>query len=406
MTQTPLSMQQTLKSLPPFDHLPEAALKQLLQSAQPLRYRVGQPILRREVLTQQVVLILEGQARLLGYDPRNQQPLTLKRLARGEIIGVISLIRGMPCETVIASTEVLALTLPSYTFLQLLDDYAEFGRAIRDRIYLIEAFDLISQQSQDQAMDAGDLKAKAQRVCDESAIVTLPNGVSALNQLDPSLTWVLSGGTMLNVPVGTTLPTNQGIKTVEVISPHGARLLGLTPTVLAETLNLPQGEVVEHKPVEVLDANGIPYATEDQLTAISQTTSRDSKADIRARNYAFARGRGEVEGALACFDMLSQTFHMPFRRDVIRRILSNQHERMGHLSLSVCGAIGEMMGLRSQLVRVPVGAFPRLNTPCLIRWQESFAVLYETSEKAYILGDPEVGIIRRTPESFEEAWGD
>jgi HlyB family type I secretion system ABC transporter len=405
MTQTPLSMQQTLKSLPPFDHLPEAALKQLLQSAQPLRYRVGQPILRREVLTQQVVLILEGQARLLGYDPRNQQPLTLKRLARGEIIGVISLIRGMPCETVIASTEVLALTLPSYTFLQLLDDYAEFGRAIRDRIYLIEAFDLISQQSQDQAMDAGDLKAKAQRVCDESAIVTLPNGVSALNQLDPSLTWVLSGGTMLNVPVGTTLPTNQGIKTVEVISPHGARLLGLTPTVLAETLNLPQGEVVEHKPVEVLDANGIPYATEDQLTAISQTTSRDSKADIRARNYAFARGRGEMEGALACFDMLSQTFHMPFRRDVIRRILSNQHDRMGHLSLSVCGAIGEMMGLRSQLVRVPVGAFPRLNTPCLIRWQESFAVLYETSEKAFILGDPEVGIIRRTPESFEEAWG-
>jgi HlyB family type I secretion system ABC transporter len=405
MTQTPLSMQQTLQGLPPFDSLPEAALKQLLQSAQPLRYRVGQPILRREVLTQQVVLILEGQARLLGYDPRNQQPLTLKRLARGEIIGVISLIRGMPCETVIASTEVLALTLPSYTFLQLLDDYAEFGRAIRDRIYLIEAFDLISQQSQEQAIDAGDLKAKAQRVCDESAIVTLPNGVSALNQLDSSLTWVLSGGTMLNVPVGTALPMEQGIKAVEVISPHGARLLGLTPTVLAETLNLPQAEMVEHKPVEVLDANGIPYATEDQLTADSRPTSRDSKADIRARNYAFARGRGEVEGALACFDMLSQTFHMPFRRDVIRRILSNQHERMGHLSLSVCGAIGEMMGLRSQLVRVPVGAFHRLNTPCLIRWQESFAVLYETSEKAYILGDPEVGIIRRTPESFEEAWG-
>jgi ABC-type bacteriocin/lantibiotic exporter with double-glycine peptidase domain len=70
-----------------------------------------------------------------------------------------------------------------------------------------------------------------------------------------------------------------------------------------------------------------------------------------------------VEGALACFDMLSQTFHMPFRRDVIRRILSNQHERMGHLSLSVCGAIGEMMGLRSQLVRVPVGAFPASTPP-------------------------------------------
>jgi CRP-like cAMP-binding protein len=406
MTQTPLSIQQTFQSLPPFDQLPESALRQLLQSAQPLKYRVGQPILRREVLTQQVVLLLEGQARLLGYDPRNQQPLTLRRLSRGEMIGVISLIRGLPCETVIASTEVLALTLPSYTFLQLLDDYPEFGRTIRDRIYLIEAFDLISQQSQEQALDAGDLKAKAQMVCDESAIVTLPNGFSELRHLDPSLTWVLSGGTIINVPVGTALPLNQDNKTVEVISPQGARLIGLTPTVLAETFNLPQPEEqVEHRPVEVLDPNGIPYATEAQLAGEAPTTSRESKAETRARNYPFARGRGEVDGALACFDMLSQNFHMPFRKDVIKRILGNQHERMGHLSLSVCGAVGEMMGLRSQLVRVPVGAFPRLNTPCLIRWQESFAVLYETSEKAFILGDPEVGIIRRTPDSFEEAWG-
>jgi ATP-binding cassette subfamily B protein len=104
--------------------------------------------------------------------------------------------------------------------------------------------------------------------------------------------------------------------------------------------------------------------------------------------------------------MLSQQFSMPFRKDVIRRILANQHERMGQLSLPICGSVSEMMGLKTQLVRVPVGAFGRLNTPCLIRWQESFAVLYETSEKAYILGDPEVGIIRRTPESFAEAWGE
>jgi ATP-binding cassette subfamily B protein len=52
--------------------------------------------------------------------------------------------------------------------------------------------------------------------------------------------------------------------------------------------------------------------------------------------------------------MLSQNFNMPFRKDVIRRILTNQHERMGQLSLSVCGAVGEMMGLKTQLVKFPV----------------------------------------------------
>lgn len=104
--------------------------------------------------------------------------------------------------------------------------------------------------------------------------------------------------------------------------------------------------------------------------------------------------------------MVSQQFKIPFRKDVIRRILTNQQERMGRLSLPVCGSLAEMIGLKTQLVQVPAQAFDRLPTPCLISWQEGFAVLYETSEKGYILGDPEVGLIRRTPASFAETWGD
>ncbi|PZO35217.1 MAG: type I secretion system permease/ATPase [Shackletoniella antarctica] len=406
MTQTSLSIQQTFQTLAPFDRLPAAALQQLLQTAQPLRYRVGQPLLRREVLTQQVVVILEGQARLLGYDPRTQQPVTLGRFDRGEMLGVISLIRGVPCETVIASSEVLALTLPSYTFLSLLNEYPEFGGAVRDRIYAIEAFDLVAEHAKAHALDVGDLKAKAQTVCDASTIVTLPSGPSDLAQLDPTLTWVLSGGTVLNVPIGSTLGRDRQI---EVLSPQGARLLGMTPAALAEALPEPAAAEPEAvaRTVEVLDVNNIPYATEANLTPQAQDAPPGQAPErTPSRSYPFARGRGEVDGALACFDMLSQQFSMPFRRDVIRRILASQHERMGQLSLPICGSVSEMMGLKTQLVRVPVGAFGRLNTPCLIRWQESFAVVYETSEKAYVLGDPEVGIIRRTPESFAEVWGE
>ena len=403
MSQTPLSIQQSFQTLPPFDVLPEAALQQLLQLAQPLRYRLGQPLLRREVLTQQVIVLLEGQARLLGYDPRNQQPMTLSRLGRGEMLGVISLIRGVPCETAIASTEVLALTLPSYTFLQLVKDEPKFGQAIRDQVYLIEAFDLLSQHVKDHALDPGDLKAKAERVCDRASLATLPHGISSLDHLDPALTWLISGGNVLNLSVGSTLDLAQQ-QTIEVLSPQGARLLGLTPEVLAETFEV---VAAPDPPADSpLDITTIPYATDTPpLTPRGEQNGRDVEAK-RDRAFPLARGRGDVEGALACFDMLSQYFTMPFRRDVIRRVLANQHERMGQLSLPVCGSISEMMGLKTQLVRVPVAAFSRLNTPCLVSWQESFAVLYETSEQAYILGDPAVGLIRRTPQSFAETWGE
>ncbi len=406
MTQTPLSIQQTFQTLPPFDQLPEPALEQLLQTAQPLKYRIGQPILRRETLSQQVIVLLEGQARLLGYDPRIQMPVTLRRVGRGELLGVVSLIRGQPCETVIASSEVLALILPSYTFLQLLDEYPEFGHTIRDLVYLIEAFDLLSQHTEKTALDPGDLKAKAQKVCDEAVIVTLPEGQANISHLDSSLSWVLSGGTVLNVPVGSTLDLNPEQPTVEVLSPQGARLLGLSPAILAETFQVEPEAGVEHRPGEVLTEDDIPYATPEMLQGSSPDPREDNRSDHQNRSYPFARGRGEVDGAQACFDMLSQHFTMPFRKDVIRRILLGQHERMGHLSLSLCGAVAETMGLRTQLVKVPAASFKRLNTPCLIRWQDSFAVVYETSEKSFILGDPEVGLIRRTPESFAETWGE
>jgi HlyB family type I secretion system ABC transporter len=402
MTQTPLPVQKTLATLPPFNHLPEAALKSLLSASQPLRYRIGQPILRREVLSQQIVVLLEGNARLLGYDPRNSQPLTLQRLGRGEMLGVLSVIRGIPCETAIASTEVLAITLPAYTFQQCLKDYPQFGKAVSDRPYLLEAFDLVAQHSQDQAQDPGDLKVKARMVCDDAAVVTLPQGVSNLSHFDRQRTWVVSGGTVLNLPIGHAIPLDQGQTTVEVISPQGARLIGLTPQVLNETLQAVPTPAPPRND-NAVDVDTIPYAPDQPVEAAAP--SQDEDEGSGKKRYPFARGRGEVDGALACFDMLSQYFKMPFRKDVLQRILQNQKDRMGQLSLPVCGAVGEMMGLRSQLAKVPVSAIKRIRTPAIIRWQDNFAILYETSESAYIIGDPEVGVVRRTPASFEDAWG-
>ena len=175
-------------------------------------------------------------------------------------------------------------------------------------------------------------------------MATLPSGPCHLSHLDRSLVWVLSGGTVLNIPVGSTL----SLDPVEVLSPQGARLLGMTPAVLADTLpeaSAPEPEA-EYRPVEVLDVNNIPYATEATFTSQPKETSGSQRA--ASRNYPFARGRGEVDGALACFDMLSQHFSMPFRKDVIQRILTTQNERMGQLSLPICGSISEMQGLKTQ----------------------------------------------------------
>ncbi len=105
---------------------------------------------------------------------------------------------------------------------------------------------------------------------------------------------------------------------------------------------------------------------------------------------------------------------------MIRKVLVNQRDRLSELagtqnsrhegtpkqfSLQFCGAVAELMGLSSQLVKVPANAVCRLQTPALIRWQDGFAVLYKLTENEVVLAAPEIGILRQKPTAFVKAWG-
>jgi ATP-binding cassette subfamily B protein len=104
--------------------------------------------------------------------------------------------------------------------------------------------------------------------------------------------------------------------------------------------------------------------------------------------------------------MLSKHFNMPFRKEVIRRVLGEQIQRTGGLSLPLSGAIVELMGLNAQLVTVPATSFTRLQGPCLVSWDNSLAVVYEISDKELVIAVPELGLLRRKPADFFETWGD
>ena len=110
---------------------------------------------------------------------------------------------------------------------------------------------------------------------------------------------------------------------------------------------------------------------------------------------------------LACLQMVSQYFRMPFRREAIRKAIANNHkDSTKPVSLQLCGAIADFMGLKAQLVSVPAKAMNRLPTPALIHWQDSMAVVYETSDARVVLGVPERGIVRQKMAEFLKNWGE
>jgi len=394
MTSTTTSPYNFLAVTPPFDRLPPNVLESVAAQMKRLRYRMGQAIVVRETLPSQVAILYEGQARLLGYSPQSTLPDTLERLQPGALIGWAGLVRGVACETVIASVESVCLTLSTREFRALLQQEPDFAAAFQQQAGIVELYDLLALEVQRRAIGEIDLTLLAQKLVSKVTVLTLPKGKIPLSQLEPNLLWLLSGGTT-NFTIGDRIDSSDAQTVLQIESPS-ARLIG-----------------IGHLPLLLLNASldeeSVTSSTDDLTPYAPQRPIPLDEADDPSSfksKYPHVHGRGPIDGSLACFQMLSQHWNMPFRRDVMKRALVNQNQRARTLSLGFCGAVAELMGLTAQLATVPAEAVSRLQTPVMLPWQGSFALLYKASEKELVLAVPEQGIQRRKPADFIEAWGE
>ncbi|MCE2697514.1 MAG: peptidase domain-containing ABC transporter [Nostocales cyanobacterium LE14-WE4] len=387
MTYIQSTFEEFIASIEGFDQLSKGEINNLLSSQilQPLRYRVGQKIIGKEQLPERIAILHQGNVRLLGYNPQNQLPITLKLLQPGAILGEISWLRELPCETAIASTEVICLTWKATDYLQFINRNPAFAKARQNQSHLIEIFDILSSQVAQKALVNHNLKDVTQQAQLDSKIHYLSPGKTALQELGSDRIWFVSGRSSLpNFPHGSRLETD----VIEVKGNIPLRLLGINP----QDLSLLDGISIESETLETISDSSvdseIPYAQEPEF--VPPTTSNQP---LKNQNYPFFRGQGELDSSLACFQMLSKHLEMPFRKEVVRRILTDQIKRQGSISFQVCAYLSELIGLKSQLVDVPAVSINRIPTPALIRYRDSFAVLYAVDGKTVVLGLPSQGII-------------
>lgn len=380
-----------LKSTPPWSQLSEAAIDKLALKLEPLRYNMGQAILARESLSAKVYILFQGQARTLGYPPDAIAPETVELLEPGAVIGAAGLIRNVPCETVLSKTESICLTLPSALFLALLKEEAIIANHFINKPSLIEIYDLLAAELQRRGTTCDNLLELSKQAINCATVLNLPSGKTPLNQLDINLLWLVSSDGS-NFPVGSNInPTNnQEFITGQV------RLIGFTNPTLS--FNREESETETELSIIPNPWENVPLAPEKPEVP--------STSNSKKEKYPYIHGRGPVDATLACFQMLSLHFNMPWKRDVLKRALDSNFKRTGKISIELCGAVAELMGLKAQLVQVPGGAVSKLPTPILLPWQDTFAVIYNVDEKSLTIAVPEQGIIYRKPANFIETWGE
>jgi len=108
-----------------------APLAERLQSEVILRrYQVGQALCLDQQLPSELLLIVEGSARLMARD--QGRLLTVDKLGRGSWVGLASFLRAGGCEDVSAAEPVVAAAIPDTLALDLIADVGFYREACGD----------------------------------------------------------------------------------------------------------------------------------------------------------------------------------------------------------------------------------------------------------------------------------
>jgi HlyB family type I secretion system ABC transporter len=404
-------IQDFFTTTPPFAQLPDQAIADLTENSQFVRYRMGQTVLMREQMPAQITVIYTGQIRLLGYDPQTKMPITLRLMEVGELVGWAGVLRGKSCETAIASVDTVCLQIPIAFFQKMVAKHTQLEAAYVYTAQLIEVYDLLGQVLAEKANSdalmsacgASDLKELATMLAPIAIVRNLVPGKSPMRDLDANRTWLVSSGVIEGYEVGKNISPREedSGQDVVVAKPDIARLVGVPALEEADL----SGDLTStfYNPTAFSPTGlGIPYAPDQPIAGdVGPVESvRGSRGKL-----PFVSGRGVHDSTMACFKMLAKYFRLTFKQDTINRILTNQLRNGSSLSLQTCGAIAEMQGMNAQMLRVPTSSIGKLTVPILIPWEDSFAIIYEVSEKEYTLAIPSVGIRRFKPATFNDMWG-
>jgi ATP-binding cassette, subfamily B, bacterial HlyB/CyaB len=148
-TLTQSDIQTFLERIAPFDRLSPTDLQSWVAKMKPLRFRMGQKILINSQLPKHILVVYSGKVRLIGIESGTSKPVSLQVLEPGALLGGISLVRNIPCETALASEETICFVLPAADFEELLERHPALTEFF-DTPHRSEVFDLIIHHFQHQ----------------------------------------------------------------------------------------------------------------------------------------------------------------------------------------------------------------------------------------------------------------
>ncbi|MCX5937998.1 MAG: peptidase domain-containing ABC transporter [Cyanobium sp. LacPavin_0920_WC12_MAG_62_9] len=379
-------------SHPALAHLPAPLADRLRSEVVLRRYEPGQSLSLDQQLPSELLLIVEGSARLVA---RHQgRLLTVDKLGPGSWVGLASFLRTGGCEEVSAASPLVAAAIPDTLALDLIADSGFYREACSGVLAaeLAALLQCVLDRGAGGTLGLKEALERAKAVASVASVESKPAGeqlyLASCNGTEQAYGSV--------VDLGNGVPASQG--------PLPPRLIALPDNFLDHPKQSPAALLAGSNGQPDQAQSGELALTHDHDLAPAPLASGLDLSGEGERRFRLIRAEGVLEETLACFQMLSMELELPFRRDAIEKILRDVLRRGQTPDLQICGQLAAMLGLHVSGAKVAASQGTRLQVPSLVPWKEGFALLRASHAGGMVLASPRDGIVQVPPDQIEEHY--
>ena len=287
--------------------------KTINDNSKVLIYKIGQPMAVADVIPDQILIILDGEARLLGS--QDGKTITAAKLSKGSFIGLSSILRAHASEVITASTETKVIAWPTSLILDLYKEEKSFRDECQKTLFPAEVLYLANLLIERSPRGDINLISAFNLILKNAEIININDGqvVDAENNYQ----LFVASDNLENKKIGELVLEQFRAK---VRDPFNGRLMKI-PTQLYE----------EFIPKEIKSENNIsnktPTLNKNNLILgppIPEKTSLNVGQYSPEIKKELIRGNGEVRETLACLQMLAIDLDLPFRKDAFEKIIRDE----------------------------------------------------------------------------------
>ena len=363
-----------------FDQIPEELRELFKKKSEKIEFSVGQVFCDFDSIPKGILHIMKGELRLIYKDKSNELS-TIKIYKTGDIVGLEQILCGIKGTSLRASSKIEANYLLKDYFLSFLAQY-ETKFNFFDNFTKYEFLNILIKLENKLKIKNIDFIENLKNFNEnpENKIKLFKPGKHILKSNLKK--FLITSNNIKNHIEGDVVSNGDKF---EVIGNLPARMIETSKlSILSNKKQISYGEDIGEK-VGFSNKNNL----NDKREALSDMFGSINYQD----GFPHFSGVGVSRSTIACLRMLSRFFDLPFRKDILKRIIDDQNNFSDNeqINISKLAALINFLGLRTTPLKPDSKSLiKRIPLPSVFIYENKPIILWEFKNNQFYVGDPSV----------------